>query len=108
MLFLGLWAAGVVFALASGFRKDDTCQMQWNESRQTYDWVCMTHYNRATFAAAASCSWVVVGCAGALMILWLVSFIVVSVFIARHRKGGGHCKVEGETETSMGTRSVYR
>jgi hypothetical protein len=30
--------------------------------------------------------------AGSLVVLWLVSLIVVSVFIARHRRAGGHCK----------------
>jgi hypothetical protein len=93
VLFFGAWVNGFVFAFASGFNPDGGCLYTYNNSTQTWELHCRVISNESLFRAAAHSSFAVLGFAGGLMVLWLVSMIVVSVFIARHRRAGGHCKL---------------
>lgn len=53
---------------------------------------CTDRTGEAAYMAAGNARWAVRGFAGALFLLWLVSFVVVCVGIGRHRRKGGHCK----------------
>jgi hypothetical protein len=97
VLFFAAWVNGFVFASASGFNPDDGgCLYTYNNSTQTWELQCKVISNESLFRAAGNSSFALLGFAGSLMILWLVSMIVVSVFIARHRRQGGHCKLGSE------------
>lgn len=93
VLFAGLWASGFVWALGSGFNPADRgCRIIWDERTQTGEDYCPVITNEALWQAAGRSGHPLQGFAGSLMVLWLTSLIVVSVFIARHRKGGGGSK----------------
>jgi hypothetical protein len=68
----------------------------YDNSMQTWELHCKAISNESLYRVAAHCSFAVLGLAGSLMVLWLTSMIIVSVFIARHRRGGGHCKLGSE------------
>ncbi|KAE8450345.1 hypothetical protein EG329_006419 [Mollisiaceae sp. DMI_Dod_QoI] len=96
LLFLAAWVNGFLFAFASGFRADGGCEYIYNHTTGVEERHCKAGFNQAAFGAAANSSQAVIGLAGALMVLWLVSLIVVSVFITRHRRAGGRHKPERE------------
>jgi hypothetical protein len=66
--------------------------MRWNKKTQEYEDWCPVITNEKLWQAAARSTHPLQGFAWGLIVLWLTSFIVVSVFIARHRKGGGQYK----------------
>ncbi|KAH8656003.1 hypothetical protein BGZ60DRAFT_518864 [Tricladium varicosporioides] len=96
ILFFAAWVNGFFFSLASHFNADSGCLYTYNYSTQTTERHCKDDFDESRFSAAANSSFSVQGFAGSLLVLWLVSMIVVSVFIARHRRAGGHCKPGSE------------
>jgi hypothetical protein len=101
-IFLGVWAYGFVMGLAGRFdiagNEGMVCFYGWVFDSATDTWSPDCYYpaNPSLFHAAGNCSLAVLGSASALMVLWLVSFIVVSVFIARHGGAGGHSRFRTE------------
>jgi hypothetical protein len=94
ILFFAAWVNGFIFSFASGFNPDDGgCLYTYNNSTQAWELLCKVISDESLFSAAGHSSFAVLGLAGGLMVLWLVSMIVVSVFIARHRREGGHCRL---------------
>jgi hypothetical protein len=79
---------------------DGGCLYIYNPSTETSDRHCKDNFDETLYRAAAICSLAVLGFAGCLLVLWLVSMIVVSVFISRHRHAGGHCKPGSEAPVS--------
>ncbi|KAL2062133.1 hypothetical protein VTL71DRAFT_6399 [Oculimacula yallundae] len=90
--FIGVWCVGFLFSTNSGFKTWSGCGYVLNKSLHTYVEDCEDLTGNKTYMAAANARWAVMGFAATLVILWLVSFIVVTVGIARHRKAGRHCK----------------
>jgi hypothetical protein len=92
ILLFGVWIFGSMYASgARHYPNTGVCQFE-----DGFKYICPVHSSKS-YNAAAYCSFLIIGLAVGLLILWLVSMVVVSVFIARHRKAGGHCKRESET-----------
>jgi len=91
-LFL-FWMPTFLFTLFDAFFVDDflqpQCNREYNYSTRTSSRVC---HDPTTLSKAFGVTLALTGAfAGVLLILYLVSLIVVSVFIGRHRTAGGHC-----------------
>ena len=72
----------------------------WDDRTQDFETTCKVISNWSAYHAAANGVFGVIGLAGGLVILWGVSLVVVSVFVARFRRGerNGERKGEGGRE----------
>jgi len=93
LFFMGIWSNGFLSTNSSTrFKMGTGCVYVWSASLQDFVEDCTDHTADAAYMAAARARYAVIGLVGSLLILWVVSFIVTCVSIARHRKVGGHCK----------------
>ena len=90
---MGAWSNGFLSTgTSTRFKMGTGCIYVWNSSLQDFVEDCTDHTTDAMYMAAGRARYAMIGLVGSLLILWVVSFIVTCVSIARHRKAGGHCK----------------
>jgi hypothetical protein len=98
LLFLA-WIDGFIFALAAAFYGSDYYDYEnCDYSYISHEYSCTVETTAQ--AAAVNASIAVAAFSACNMLLFLVSMIVVSVFIARHRGSGGHNKLGSAAPTS--------
>jgi len=93
-----LWIDGFIWLLAAAFDgsydQDGYCDSDYDDSTGSYDDVC---YDTSPTAKAYGIAMILCASLGAaLIILFLVSLVVISVFIARHRAAAGHSTLGSE------------
>jgi hypothetical protein len=91
-----IWIDAFFWTLADSFSNIYTSSYcyggTWDYTTQSYtNKTC--YYPSAAEDAVEPITAAIAGLSGCVTILFLVSMIVVSVFIARHRSAGGHCKL---------------
>lgn len=89
ILLFGVWIMGSLFASGSRYLPNLSVCLEDTD----YAYACFVASSKS-YNAAAYCAYIILGLAGDLAVLWFVSMVVVSVFIARHRRTGGHCRRE--------------
>ncbi|CZT48455.1 uncharacterized protein RSE6_09148 [Rhynchosporium secalis] len=90
LVFLGLWSLGFLLSFSPQFKTFPGCIHVFVLRQGDYVEIedCTDHTGDPAYMAAANARWAVMGFSGSLLLLWFVSFIVVTVGIARHRKRG--------------------